>query len=459
MVELAEGTAIPLFIISGYLLFICYLPRETPPDTDSANHMRLAQLWINGIKPMHPYGVGVKWALPRAYYLFFPFISRNWNLHRLLNVAQATLTHLVVPHLGLPDDVPTSLVHLALFLLNISPLIFPLTSSLEVGAVALIWFAMSTLSFDGDNSVSLVLAAIGIATIALLSKIVDFLYALPLGGIVLFGLLSPGAVWGAVSLLTLILVGAAFAVRLKSLKEKIYRFRFYRATRLLLRKKVIWPAVIFLAIAFTLLAFSMPAVSETLGRPLVVMMMIIALVRNIVSGDFATGPGAYHLYFALLVFSISAGTLLLVIFVSIFLLTDLATFSFAPSREVGNRMRLISQGGRFPTNSGKLGHQLNFCRQFLDQDSTAFVIGSDSLLALNLNAQAKSGYAYTSVHSSQWGARRIDAQKLLDGGALLIVSQPLGADLEELSGLRNADFRVDATTDVTVVLPATHTSD
>lgn len=449
--EILVTAVAPIIAFLGYLFFLIYLPRLTPPDLDSANHLRLAQLWARGVGPSHPYSLGVKWAAPRLYRFFFSIVSKNWNRYRMLVVFQATFTHVALPHLGLPQTVPTWLLHVAMFLLNISPLVFPLTSSLDMGTVVIFWSTINTFVLGtGGGSASMVAVA-GILLVSLLWKMVDLIYVIPVVGIILLGGYNPYFFWGGTATLFVVAALSLLALLVKKngpLQRAVVRTLAYRATRSLRRKKVLWPLLVFLGVATALFLVAHLSGEGIRHMQLLAMMGTIALVRNIISGDFVTGPGSYHLYFPLFVFASSSGILPLGTFVAIFFSLACMVYFLSPSKNIGNRMRLLSQGGRFPNDADALAKKVEFCRRFEASGSNAVLVGSDSLLALILDLHADSDRSYTSIHSQQWGMERSDAQSHLDRGRILILSGLLESDQKEVSTLVGVDFNAEPLLDI-----------
>ena len=451
-------TVLPVILaLSAYLFFLIYLPRLTPPDVDSANHLRLAQLWTQGIEPSHPYGFGVKWALPRVYRLLFTFLSKNWNRYRLVLVVQSTFTHLAIPYVGFLQTAPLWLIHVALFLLNISPLVFPLTSSMDIGTVVFYWLAISTLFLDTTARESWLVAAVGIMIASFLWKIVDLIYVIPILGSLLVGFYQADLA----SLVFVALLFGAVAIAVPSLlrnqrvRQSLFQKVSYRASRTMFRKKVVWPFFVFFGIATALISVAKIWGEEILDWRLLGLMGVLAAARNIISGDFVTGPGSYHLYFPLFVFACSSGVVPLAIFVIGFFFLALMAFFSSSSKNIGHRMRMVSQGGRFPNDADAHAQKVSFCNRFGDSGSDAVLVGTDSLLSLDLNLAADSGYAYTSIHSEQWGIARSDAQLHLGRGNRLILSGLLESDLQKISGLVDVVFETDPLTGVTVASKGT----
>lgn len=421
--------------IPVYLAFTVLLGRSIPIDIDSANHLRLAQIWHNGIYPTHAYTIGVKWVLPRIYFLVFPLINWHWRRHRWLNVVQSSLTHVSLGLILDFSDEETLIAHGLLFFLNISPMVFPFTSALDQLVVSSTWTLALWASSARSQVAAVLIIATYLVTVLLLSivwKLSELTYLLV--GVPLFINLSPqyqvifAACFALVSYVFLVILTRQS--RRIAINSSAKRLISYRKTRTLSRRKVWWPAALFTLFVIILL----PAIdfSETLkSNSLIVVLWICAVIRNIISGDFATGPGAYHLYFPLVVlFAFSESSARLYFFIFLAILATLPHLS--KPNHVGNLFRRISQGEKYPSDPERIRMIAGWLSEQPVDSRRTVLLGTDTVLALHLNLHAISGFPYTVVHWRDWSLGRADTSQLLAKDYAILVSEPTSEDFQDL---------------------------
>ena len=419
--------------------------KETPLDTDSANHLRLGQLWRMGYRPDHPYRLGVKWLVPRLGFILYPLVRRAPHRWRVINAIQFSLSHLIVgmiPNLTLPQIV---LGHLGLIAINLSPFVFPLTSNADVGATVIPWSLAILISTQEPGIFSLLASLASISVLAVLWKISEVAYILPLLAVWAsftdqeIGLLLASTVlFGFGALLTLLAYSKKTA-----LISKIHK---YRATRTIRRQKVLWPA----SALVLMTALSIPGIVAGLSHiPLWVWLMTAAaLARNILSGDFATGTGAYHLFFPVFIVYWLINTQWTNVVLLVFLLLSLIPFS-SPSAQVGEVMRRISSGAGFPSRKSRLDLLSEWFQSEGCDARKTVLLGTDTPLAFKLELGLVEGTSYSSIHTEYWGSKAFNPVKALHAGLSILVSAPLKEDLkriDSLSGFKRIDAPIPGVT-------------
>lgn len=406
-----------VLVSSLYLLHFLFNSQRVPLDPDAASHLRLAQLWKLGSRPLFSYRIGVKIGLPLIYRLAWRLLSPRYERHRLINYAGLLISHYVIYRfVSQPVEL---LAHIMLVLVALSPLSFVTTSSLDFVLGPTIILSSIFLSESGASGLSTTVFLLVILFFSVFWKISNALFAVvPL-------LLVAGTPMIALSLVLFSLAFSAVVGKiLLGGARALPSILAYRQTRGFFRVKTLVPNLIFLTLFSPLLYFLWQNPPSSGLEKVLATVVLVGLSHNIITGDWLTGSASTLITIPLIFLgTISSdaftASLTLFLLVSYHVATFIGYVSVGPADTV----RLLSVGARFPVNIEKAKREAAALRSLEPQAAEVLFLTDDAAMSLYSGIKAVSGFPYNSNHTKFWG---VEGPQLVGDhlGSLTLVAKP-----------------------------------
>lgn len=418
-----------LSLLLAYSIHAWWSIKVISIDLDAANHLRLAQLWNLGVLPSHSYSWGIKRGLIILYSGVWKLFRRRYETHRFINYFGFALGHFA---LELIVTEHAELAHLALFLLNISPLSHHYTSTLDFVVFPLLliaseWVSRSTSSFSFWSFLLLVIAlAVGWKI-----SLTIFIWLLPALFISSYILALP-----LIGAITLWVAGETGLLRRAT--SKVLR---YRSTRRMARKKVLVPLIVSgsIILSWTLSLLIHDGVSEKNVPAWLVLLLLCSVSYVIATGDFLTGSSSYAVTLPglMIMFYLSPEEVLNFVVATLAVYSLLGIFKL-PGLRWQDSQRIFSQADLYPTDRSQSIREAQTIVDVVPNGRPVLFITQNALLSLYSGLPSPDGCPYNVNHSRFWGISACEPDQYVeDGNYIYVSSEIMERDLSHLSGYKH----------------------